>query len=323
MPKRSQWLQENLSRLDRLARSANWPVRIRRFSGSELAVGVDLSEIEDKDEWLRIVRDKAQSLSDGEWILGGAWDHNLSDGILPERGMLDAVAPENPVLLRDIDGHTSWANSLAIELAGLTADSPVPPGGEIMVDPASGEAGIKAAVKLANSLGITAVHDMSANFDEFLSVLDDGELTLRVWQGARPERGSDTDPAEIFADMARERDRVRQHVAAHEQTESMGTLFDIGYTKLIIDGVLSTHTALHNLFWHAQPLLALRPAREMQVPYVPGQMELFQAHNHQTYVADPGVHGSSMLNEARVGESTQTTWAVVLHFLEANLLSSE
>jgi alpha-beta hydrolase superfamily lysophospholipase len=72
-----------------------------------------------------------------------------------------------------------------------------------------------------------------------------------------------------------------------------------------------------------QPVLALRPIREMEVPYVPGQMKLFQEHGHQTYVADPGVHGSSMLNETRVGASTEATWSVVLTFLEANLIAQE
>lgn len=67
------------------------------------------------------------------------------------------------------------------------------------------------------------------------------------------------------------------------------------------------------------PVLALRPAREMEVPYVPGQMKLFAEHGHQTYVADPAVHASSMLNETRVGSSTEATWAVVLDFLETNL----
>jgi predicted amidohydrolase YtcJ len=254
-------------------------------SGSGLAVGVDLSEIEDKDEWLRIIRDKVQGLSDGDWVLGGAWDHNLSDGILPTKEMLDSVAPDHPVLLRDIDGHTSWANSLAIELAGISADSPVPPGGEIVLDPESGEpsgifkegaaglfrdapgmaeatdtkTGIKAAVTLANSLGITAVHDMSNSFDEYLSVLDDGDLTIRVWQGARPTRNSDAEPADIFAEMAAERGRVRQHVAANVQSESMGPLFDIGYTKLIIDGVLSTHTALMKAPYSDKPDVEAEP----------------------------------------------------------------
>jgi pimeloyl-ACP methyl ester carboxylesterase len=71
------------------------------------------------------------------------------------------------------------------------------------------------------------------------------------------------------------------------------------------------------------PVLALRPIREMEVPYVPGQMKLFDEHGHQTYVADPGVHGSSMLNETRVGSSTEATWTVVLEFLEANLRVEE
>lgn len=238
--------------------------------GSGLAVGVDLSEIEDKSRWLRIIRDKAQSLPEGTWILGGAWDHSLSDGVLPTKAMLDSVAPDHPVLLRDIDGHTGWANSLAIELAGVTAASPLPPGGEIMVDPDTGDltgiflesagglfagapgmadatdpvTGIKAAVALANSLGITSVHDMSNSFDEFLSVFDDGDLTVRVWQGARPPRVIDRSPSDVYAEMAGERERVRQHVTGSPQTESMGTLFDIGYTKLIVDGVLSTYTAL-------------------------------------------------------------------------------
>lgn len=239
-------------------------------SGSGLAVGVDLSEIEDKDEWLRIIREKAQSLPDGDWILGGAWDHNLSDGVLPTKKMLDSVAPDHPVLLRDIDGHSAWANSLAIELAGIAADSTIPPGGEIMVDPVSGEltgiflesagvlfagapgmdeatdpvAGIKAAVMMANSLGITTTHDMSNSFDEFLSVFEDGDLTVRVWQGARPPRVTNRSPSDVYAEMAAERDRVRGLVGSNPQTESMGTLFDIGYTKLIVDGVLSTYTAL-------------------------------------------------------------------------------
>jgi predicted amidohydrolase YtcJ len=239
-------------------------------SGAGLAVGVDLSEIEDKSEWLRIIRDKAQSLPDNAWILGGAWDHNLSDGVLPSKEMLDSVAPDNPVLLRDIDGHSAWANSRAIKLAGIRADSPVPQSGEIVLDPETGEmtgifleaagslfsdapgmaeatdpvAGIKAAVALANSHGITSVHDMSNHFDEFLAVFDAGDLTLRVWQGARPPLVLKRSPDEVFADMANERERVRQHVAANAQTASMGPLFDIGYTKLIVDGVLSTHTAL-------------------------------------------------------------------------------
>jgi predicted amidohydrolase YtcJ len=240
-------------------------------SGSSLATGVDLSEIEDKAEWLRIIADKAEELADGEWILGGAWDHNLSDGVLPTREMLDRVAPDNPVLLRDIDGHSQWANSLAIELAGITADMPVPTGVEIVVDPDSGEmtgvfkeggalfagapglaeardaeAGIRATIALANSLGITSVHDMSGNHDAFLSVMADGDLTLRVWQGYLGGRYSDADTQGYAEQAAAERERVRRRVEELDIEAGMGPLFELGYIKLMVDGVLSTYTALMN-----------------------------------------------------------------------------
>lgn len=65
--------------------------------------------------------------------------------------------------------------------------------------------------------------------------------------------------------------------------------------------------------------LALRPQREFEIESVQAQMQAFEAHGVQTYVADPGVHGSSMLNEERVKASTEETWQVVLKFLSENL----
>jgi dienelactone hydrolase len=67
------------------------------------------------------------------------------------------------------------------------------------------------------------------------------------------------------------------------------------------------------------PALALRPQSEFENESVQAQMKEFEAHGIQTYVADPGVHGSSMLNAERVGESTESTWIVVLDFLAATL----
>jgi predicted amidohydrolase YtcJ len=277
------------------------------ISGADLAVGVDLTDIEDKDEWQRIIRQKAEELPDGDWILGGAWNHNLSDGILPDKEMLDAVAPNHPVWLRDIDGHTGWANSLAIELAGVTADTVVPPGGEILIDEATGEptgifletagyvfrdapgmaeatnpvTGIKSAVRMANSLGITSAHDMSADFDAFLEVLDDGDLSVRIWQGARPRRPVDATAETILAETAAERDRVRQRVATNGLGETKGPLFEIGYIKLMIDGVLSTRTAMMK-----EPYA---DDRDVEVEPFSSKAELFSmiaaAHDHGFPVA--------------------------------------
>jgi predicted amidohydrolase YtcJ len=237
------------------------------ISGAGLAVGVNLSEIADKEEWLRIIWDKVESLPNGAWILGGAWDHNLSDGILPTKEMLDAVSPDNPVLLSDIDFHSTWANSLAIELAGVSAESSVPVGGEILIDPVSGEltgiflesaselfsgapgireatdpvSGLKAAVSLANSLGITGTHDMSGDVGAYLSLLEEGDLTVRVWYG---EFADESTTVESLSALGAERDRVREITATHRQEDQRGPVFEIGYVKLMIDGVLSTHTAM-------------------------------------------------------------------------------
>jgi predicted amidohydrolase YtcJ len=249
------------------------------LNGSSLAVGADLSEIEDKSEWLRIIREKAQSLPDGAWIIGGAWDHNLSDGVLPNKEMLDAVSPNNPVWLQDIDRHSAWANSLAIEIAGVSVDSKVSPGGEIVIDPQTGEltgifkesaaylfssapgmaeatdpvAGIKAAVAYANSLGITTIQDMPSttsvseimdDSDHYFAVMSDDALTLRIWHGLRVPRVFEMDPSELFSAMAAIREKLRKRVAEFNQYRPTGPLLDIGYAKIMVDGVLSTRTAI-------------------------------------------------------------------------------
>ena len=67
------------------------------------------------------------------------------------------------------------------------------------------------------------------------------------------------------------------------------------------------------------PMMALRPQSEFEIESVQAQMKEFDARGVQTYVANPGVHGSSMLNADRVGESTEATWVVVLKFLEESL----
>ena len=63
----------------------------------------------------------------GEWVAGGQWDA-ASIGSPPHPSMLDTVSPKNPVVLTDISGHSAWANSLALEQSGITAQTPNPPG---------------------------------------------------------------------------------------------------------------------------------------------------------------------------------------------------
>lgn len=71
----------------------------------------------------------------GEWIQGRGWDQNdWAVKRFPTHTSLDGAAPEHPVWLRRVDGHAGWANALAMRLAGVTRETPDPPGGRIERD---------------------------------------------------------------------------------------------------------------------------------------------------------------------------------------------
>ena len=68
-----------------------------------------------KAETLQRLRDFAQDLPEGEWLLGRGWDQNdWPEAVFPSKQDLDAQFPDRPVWLRRIDGHAAWANSMAL-----------------------------------------------------------------------------------------------------------------------------------------------------------------------------------------------------------------
>ena len=93
------------------------------------------------EETLRIVSAAAAEAKPGEWVLGGQWDASALGGV-PHRSMLDSVAPDVPVLLEDTSGHSSWANSAALRIAGVTAETPDPVEGIFERDEAGEPTGI-------------------------------------------------------------------------------------------------------------------------------------------------------------------------------------
>ena len=145
----------------------------------------------------------------GEWITGSGWDHTLwPEKKFPNRRQLDEVAPKNPVILTHVSGHVAVANSLALQLAGITKDTPDPSGGEIEKDEQGQPTGMLkegAALRLVESKippptadqrrrgieqaladvaknGVTSVQDNSA-WDDFLTyraLKSDGRLTVRI-----------------------------------------------------------------------------------------------------------------------------------------------
>jgi predicted amidohydrolase YtcJ len=80
-----------------------------------------------------LVKAAAEEVGPGAWVLGRGWDRNLWPGAtFPSRRDLDAIADGRPVCLLSRDVHAAWANTKALELAGITAATPDPPGGKIL-----------------------------------------------------------------------------------------------------------------------------------------------------------------------------------------------
>jgi predicted amidohydrolase YtcJ len=174
---------------------------------------VQLNDATSTDEFVRRVREQAQKTPKGEWIKGGDWDETKwSPPNLPTKELIDPVTPDNPVFLGRYDGHGAVANSAALRLAGITAETPDPPGGVIVRDAQGNPTGalkdaakelvikviprlsheqrlraMRRALEYAASLGITSVQHMNDGEDNYADIraygelLQSGELTTRVY----------------------------------------------------------------------------------------------------------------------------------------------
>ena len=89
------------------------------------------------------IREYASHAGRGSWLVGGGWDQTIWPGKqLPTRGDLDAVTNGHPAIFRRVDEHMAVANSLALAAAGITRDTPNPPGASIDRDPGGEPTGI-------------------------------------------------------------------------------------------------------------------------------------------------------------------------------------
>ncbi len=171
---------------------------------------ISLRGVRSIEECAVLVRDKATNTQPDQWITGGGWDKSLWGGEFPTKEVLDEISPYNPVYLISKDCHTSWVNSLALELASIDIDTSID-GGEIeksngmptgilkenaqsivrsaipYPDDEIIEKALLQGIQKAHSLGFTAVHSMSLQNDASFYTLykslkrikDKGLLTLR------------------------------------------------------------------------------------------------------------------------------------------------
>ena len=177
--------------------------------GSQLD-NVQLNDATSSQEFARRIRERAAKTSKGEWMLGGDWDETKwSPAELPTKELIDSATPETPVAVSRYDGHMVLANSLALKLAGITAQTPDPAGGVIVRDGQGNPTGalkdaaqdmlfkvvpppshdqrrhaIERALEHATSLGVTSTQHMNPDYADiaiYSELLDEGKLTTRIY----------------------------------------------------------------------------------------------------------------------------------------------
>lgn len=176
---------------------------------------LDLMDVANWDEIVAMVAEAVSRSEPGTLIQGRGWHQEKWDRIpdpnvdgLPFHDALSAVSPDHPVILVHASGHASFANARAMELAGITARTADPPGGEIVRDARGNPIGAfretaagllgpayegaappdpRRVVQLANeevlSKGLTSVHDAGVGFetvDLYREMIDAGELGVRL-----------------------------------------------------------------------------------------------------------------------------------------------
>jgi hypothetical protein len=184
------------------------------LSGGFQLSSVDLRDAGTPQEFAERIRRFSEKLPKGRWVTGGDWDHERWPGVngvapLPTKELIDAFTPDRAVFVNRLDYHMALANSYALKLAGVTRDTPDPPGGQIVRDPRTGEpTGVlkdaamsyvwkvapeasfeekleaaRAATAHAAAHGVTSVQDMSAGEDVgvYQTLLERGELKTRVY----------------------------------------------------------------------------------------------------------------------------------------------
>lgn len=112
-------------------------------SGGFQLASVDLRDAANPQEFIARLKAYAATRPEGEWIVGGDWDHERWTGApLPTRDWIDSVTTRNPVFVSRLDGHMGLANGLALRAARITRSTADIPGGTIVRDSAGNPTGI-------------------------------------------------------------------------------------------------------------------------------------------------------------------------------------
>ena len=206
------------------------------------------------DEIAAIVTNCVSTNPDATWITGGQWtsDFFIDNDIGSPRAWLDAVSGDKAIYFEDDATHNAWVNSKALEIAGINRDTPDPAGGTFVRDE-NGEpnglvletakpiversipdrtheenmAAIEKAVELANSFGLTGVHEARTPphiAPAYRQLDDEGRLSAYTIINMQTPRGQRTMPMDVSPIVA---------IAEENRTDRVRTEF----AKIFLDGV--------------------------------------------------------------------------------------
>ncbi|MGH9545291.1 MAG: amidohydrolase [Terriglobales bacterium] len=178
--------------------------------GGQALDSVQLNDATSAQEFARRIEERVKQTPKGDWVTGGDWDETKwNPAAMPSKELIDPFTPDTPVFVGRYDGHMALANSVVLRLAGITAQTPDPPGGVIVRDaqgnptgalkdaamdyvykiapPLSHEERLRAAKRAlahAASLGVTSVQHMNPEYADiavYSELRERGELTARIY----------------------------------------------------------------------------------------------------------------------------------------------
>jgi predicted amidohydrolase YtcJ len=229
---------------------------VRLLDGGLRLTDVDLSGADTLDAIESTVGAFAASHSDYTWIRGRGWSELAFANEPPTKTFLDAIVSDRPVYLMSDDGRTGWANTRALQLAGITRRTKNPQRGTIVKEPRTGEptgvlkdgaqalvqavmpqptpeqraAALRAAIREAQRVGITSVQHAGASPDELVlydELRKSGELQIRLYASLSMAPGS-SDASGLDAIRAKYPD---------------DPVLKAGAVALATDGPIDTHAA--------------------------------------------------------------------------------
>ena len=235
---------------------------------------LDLMDTTSFEQIVSMVAEAAKTAKPGDWIQGRGWHQEKWTSVptpnvegFPLHDALSKASPDNPVILEHASGHAAFANAKAMEVAGVTAKTPNPSGGEILKDKAGRPIGVfretaadliekalgdwqkaktpeqraadaRRAIQLATeeafSKGVTSFQDAGSNFETvalYKQVAGEGQLPIRLWVMVRDSN-----------------DRLRERLGQEKVVGMADNHLTVAAIKVSSDGALGSRGA-----WMLEP----------------------------------------------------------------------